>query len=822
MRISLSLSMVSGGHHGRFPDASTVSGLACAPSISGWSDAQFDLLNAWLEDSDAEAVLDKLRNIGIKPRSQVLLTGIVILADWASSNAGIFDLETDGMPRDRSSRLRRAFKSLGLPEAWAFGKAPDTVMDYFEKRFELPSGAVPNAVQNALYELVQHRDTASLYVVEAPTGSGKTEMALAAAEAIAGKMGLDGMVFALPTMATTDAIMNRCLGWLQKTIADGTGTPTFSLGHSKSQYNESYAALPIQRMNAPLIHDDDDGNGGHDAIVHHFYSDRKRVLQPNIAVVTIDQILMAALNTKHYCLRHLGLASKIVIIDEVHAADSHMAEFLKRSLEWLALYEVPVILMTATLPWAQKHALIEAYYGPIRMRQEKAGLEGVADVEVVVKALPQDGGYPRITVAGEDGIQSIDIPLESDPKGYRLVKVEDDLERLWEAMEPRLASGGIVGIVCNTIRRAQDAYAFFNDKTGGAASLLHSRFLTADRLRLEEDLLSFLGPPRNGVNRPSLRVVVGTSVLEQSLDIDFDLLVTDIAPMDLLIQRVGRLHRHRRDRRPAAMGTPEVWVRGLSSWNDSNPTLERSAAAIYQEYALFSTLAILERESAWEKGVQLPHQAATLVQQAYGDDVVFPAEWTHNKDELAQKAHLADAKKRQRALTGLIPRPGTKLNLLLDSAGIKPMLGQVTTGLAAAAREEAAAVSSVRDIEDSFEVILMRRTPDGISGFEWQEKLANVNLTDQARIDDPTMARDIMRNSIRLPLEFSRSFEDFDRTLTELEQQGVASWQEEKLLKGQLVLFLDEHSRGTLAGRDLSYDKHLGLIVVNPTKEHTL
>ncbi|WP_181149759.1 CRISPR-associated helicase Cas3' [Arthrobacter sp. MYb227] len=812
-----SVAVMSGGHHGRFPETGILNTLRKNPGNPKWVAAQDEMLTGWTAKLEATQALKLLAATGVPAKCQLILTGLVILADWAASNSSIFALRSGATTPDHLTRIREAQHALGLPATWSFGKGSRSTSGYYASRFNLPPGAQPSLMQETFFRMVSSATSPELYILEAPTGSGKTEMALAAAEQLASNLGLNGVAFALPTMATTDAMLPRILDWLKAATPDGSGTPTVTLGHGKARFSPQLEALPRQLLHSCIIHDEDTSSDSPTFLVHHFFSDRKRVLQPNISVVTIDQVLMAALNTKHYTLRHLGLASKVVVIDEVHAADAYMLTFLHRILEWLSVYGVPVILMSATLPAQQRRSLAKAYYSRAAPDQFR-GKRSDAINSMMAELIPERLGYPCVTQVSSAGLTMSHSVLVTTPVPVQPIQVPDELEALWDLLEPRIASGGVIGIICNTVARAQAAFQFIRSKLPNNTVLAHSRFITADRLEIERLLVETLGPEHSGAVRPLLQVVVGTSVLEQSLDIDFDLLVSDLAPMDLLLQRAGRLQRHIRGNRCPGFRQPELWLRGVDDWERSHSTILRSVSVIYGEFPLLNTLAVFEQHSAWDTPLRHPHQAADLVQEAYAADLVYPPIWRKDHDEYARVAAAQLAKKEAKAKTGLIPAPKPSLDLFIDRATESgTAVDAKTRNLSGPAREEAEAVTRVRDIEDSFEVLLMTREQDTISGLPWQEHL-QLSLTGVARIEDFELARQILRNSVRLPMSFSKDFTTLDKTLTELESQGLEAWQENQLLKGQLVLFLNQKCETTLADHHIRYDRQLGLIVTPPQK----
>lgn len=179
-------------------------------------------------------------------------------------------------------------------------------------------------------------------------GIGKTEAALAATEILASRFGYGGMFFGLPTQATANGIFDRIHSW-----ASGTDDiHSLRLAHGMTDMNDEYCEMFHGR--ASDISDDDNDN----IMVHTWFEGRKQALLSEFVVATVDQFLMASLKQKHVMLRHLGLAGKTVIIDECHAYDRYMYVYLENSLRWMAAYNVPVIILSATLPPDKRAELI--------------------------------------------------------------------------------------------------------------------------------------------------------------------------------------------------------------------------------------------------------------------------------------------------------------------------------------------------------------------------------------------------------------------------------------------------------------------------------
>ena len=263
-------------------------------------------------------------------QAQVLSEALVIMADWIASSEYLFPYDSTESTPDR---VRRAVTQLRLPHPWQPLPGPDNTTDVFQRSFPSIRRGEPNAMQIAAIKAANAMTEPGLLIIEAPMGLGKTEAALMCAEVLARRSGLGGVFFGLPTMATSNPMFSRVREWLNAVPAKNRSSIT--LAHSKAALNEEYQQL--MPWNATMAVYDDAATTQHEAsaVVQEWFLGRKRAILANHVVGTIDQALFTGLKAKHVVLRHLGLASKVVIIDEVHAADVYMREYLRVVLEWL-------------------------------------------------------------------------------------------------------------------------------------------------------------------------------------------------------------------------------------------------------------------------------------------------------------------------------------------------------------------------------------------------------------------------------------------------------------------------------------------------------
>jgi len=333
----------------------------------------------------------------------------------------------------------------------------------------------------------------------------------------------------------------------------------------------------------------------------------KKALLAPFGVGTIDQAELAVLNVRHVALRCAGLAGKVVILDEVHAYDTYMTTIVERLLTWLHALGASVIVLSATLPISRRQALAEAW---------EAGAPPPDEAEC----------YPRVEVTSGAGRYVAAPPSFQKERTIRLRRLAlpgaaADERAAWLLESVR--DGGCACWIANTVGEAQAIFRALRQQAPAdlPLTLLHSRYPMARRGEIEREIVRAYGPESPDVRHG---IVVGTQVLEQSLDLDFDVLVSDLAPVDLLLQRAGRLHRHARPTRP--IGEAVFWV-NVPRELDGTDGLG-SASAIYDEYILRRTLRTLEGREA----IHLPAEYRPLIEAVYAEgepeDAVLRPAWT--------------------------------------------------------------------------------------------------------------------------------------------------------------------------------------------------
>lgn len=690
----------------------------------------------------------------INQEQAVLLTGLLIMADWIASSEYLNDdptqpmfplirLEQDFDNLDMEARFEHAIMTWDISGHWT----PQAVTDV-DKHYQQRWGFNPRIVQHIMSEVIGKISDPGMIIIEAPMGIGKTEIALTAAEQLSFTKDITGLFMGLPTQATSNAMFSRVDRWVDSLAKEENTVLPIKLMHGKAQFNDENRELP---------HAENIGDQG-SVVVNSWFSGKKSMLA-DFSIGTIDHLLLMSLKQKHLFLRHLGLSGKVVIIDEIHAYSSYMNSYLARALQWLGAYHIPVIALSATLPKKKRTELIEAYY------RGKYGhkLHDLGDWQ-------GSQAYPLLTyLDGEKVKQFDDFPQTTDPKKVKIVRLNCDDEQLMVKVADTIKDGGVAGIVVNTVKRAQKLYKIIPD--GIPKLLLHSAFLAPDRTKLEEKLQKYIG---KGAKRPEKMIVIGTQVLEQSLDIDFDVLFTDIAPMDLVLQRIGRMHRHN-IKRPKQLAAPTTYVLGINSLGDYGDANE----AIYEKYWLMKTDHFLPNT------IQLPNDISNLVQAVYNsetDESIPGIEGPRHDERVVVEKEESKAK----AYQITTPYPDENLHGWLD----RDREGT---------DDDTTAEAAVRDIKESIEVVLVQHTPNGDY------------LADGRSLDD--VSEDVIAQQlIRLPNAVTPDITKAIDRLERITEKYYHSWLNSIWLKGMLALPLNQELKADFNGWQIHYSKDLGLM----------
>ncbi len=496
----------------------------------------------------------------------MLIAGRVVLCDWVASNQRFFG----------DARLSRAKDPISYLAA-----AREVADEWIERlRLARPSypprpSAIVDSPRPIQAELLRTEIPPSLVILEAPMGEGKTEAAWILAEKWRAK-GYHGTYMALPTMATSQSLHGRYqLDYLEK-LSFGEGA---RLVHGMAWLRDE-----DEPERPPLVGESRDEG---DAAASWFRPTRRAMLAAH-GVGTVDQAMLAGMNVRFGFLRLYGLANRVLVIDELHAYDAYMSEIISRLLRWCAYLDIPVILLSATLSSSQRTAMVEAY--------------GAFPLEA-----GPDSPYPLITVAEakhEAREVAVDASVKRTVRIRSMPGVLDDATGTATQAVDLMKHGGCCCVIANTVRQAQAIFQAL-DLPDSQRMLFHARFTASDRQRITQEVLERFGKDES--RRPNRFVLVATQVVEQSLDVDFDHMVSELAPIDLLLQRSGRLHRHR-SRSEDPILTVLLPKDGSFDFGGTS--------YVYAKKPLLRTVALL----ADRHEVHLPDQFRELIEHCYGTD----------------------------------------------------------------------------------------------------------------------------------------------------------------------------------------------------------
>jgi len=516
-----------------------------------------------------------------------LLAGLTSIADWLGSNMDWFPFRPDFT--DAAAYLAEARRSaqIALSESGLAGsavstdKTPDTVVGWHALR----------PMQQAVADEILP-DGPTLALIEDATGSGKTEAALVLAHRMMTAGKASGLFFALPTMATSNAMFDRLARHVVRLFAT---PPSLALAHGRSRFHPGFRTL------LGVTNPEPDSP----SCAEWLADDRRRSLLADVGVGTIDQALMAVLPTRFSTVRQWGLSRRILIVDEAHAYDPYMQRELGTLLHLHAMLGGSAILMTATLPRNMRDRYIAAF-------REGLGEYRPATLTSDYPSLSMVGG------AGTDRTRRVD-PSAGTIRSIRVCRLASEREAIGYLCD---AAGA--GAACVWVRNAvDDAIAAVEalSEAGVEADLLHARFALVDRLRIEDTMQKRFGREGSAKVRHG-RILVATQVVEASLDLDFDVMISDLAPIGSVIQRAGRLWRHMDLRPETARPVPGPELAVLSPdpsdvtharW--THATLDRGAW-VYPQDVLWRSAHALFRTGR----IDAPDGLRKLIESVHGSD----------------------------------------------------------------------------------------------------------------------------------------------------------------------------------------------------------
>jgi CRISPR-associated endonuclease/helicase Cas3 len=578
---------------------------------------RFEALQSWAELERQKIMHNLCSEFGDLPSEPPsddfsdlwLLAGLISVADWIGSNESWFSPEVGQPPSLARETAARALRSIG----WPGGTLRSTS---FTESFADANGSgfEPNPVQKAVADAVR---SPGVVIVEGPMGCGKTEAALFAAQSLLASGVHHGIYFALPTQVTSNRIHKRIESFLRNTLADPA---SLRLAHGSAWLEENYDLRFSPSFPGFSNTDGDDPRESVQDARSWFASAKQALLAP-YGVGTVDQALQAVVAVKHFFVRRFALAGKVVIIDEVHSYDIYTGTLITALIRELVSLKCSVIILSATLTAERRRELLAA-----ASIQESA----------------PSTAYPLITFGTPGGTAL--PPIAPEWGDRRPITIRSEVITPTEAAREliiRAQAGQHCLWIKNTVVEAQDSYREIAGSIteGIKVGLLHSRFPFNRRSELEEDWLERLGKKRSSDGPGS--ILIATQVVEQSVDIDLDFMISDLAPTDMLLQRVGRLWRH--DRTFRKTKEPEFWIR-LPELPEHGDTREL-CRALGRSGRVYAPYVLLRSMEVWmgKNTLRIPSDIREMIEATYAHpEENEPKTWRKLHQELErEKALLA-------------------------------------------------------------------------------------------------------------------------------------------------------------------------------------
>ncbi|MFJ9611679.1 CRISPR-associated helicase Cas3' [Kitasatospora sp. NPDC101176] len=619
------IAQLLGGHHGCFAPTLQVKEInnpsGYQPALgtaAGWREQRLAHAHAVRRTVGADEPLESV----LPGELAVVVTGLVVVADWLASQVDVIEPRRPGEDwKTGDAELAEHFEAAAkaVPQ-WVrdagLGRAafPDRP---FTQQFPFPPNKLQADVAEHLPGVVKGP---GLLLVTAPTGDGKTETALHAASVIARASGASGVYFALPTMATADAMFTRFRRFAKDNVE---GDRALTLLHSMAWLSPDYAPGEGATDGSAVLADTEAGQW--------LRTGRRGLLAP-LANGTVDQALTGVLPVRYGFLRLFGLSNKVLVVDEAHAYGPWMHSLLVRLLEWLGAFGASVVLLSATLTGKAASSLVDAYRRGAGFREPSA-VEPCYPGWLFVDAGSGEVSTPREVGSSRRRTLRVETRrVHWDVRDHGVVKKSDAQGRrdaLHEILAPVTAEGGCVLVCCTTVDEAQRTYRYLASvlpelaAREGGLRLLHSRYPAHERQRITTECEAVYGKPATVAAAAAPRegsILVATQIVEQSLDLDFDLIVSDLAPLAQLLQRAGRGKRHDRPNRPAWTGLPaEPRMIVLEPLDDKGrAAAPRSWGSVYDASLLRRTSLLLEKRSGG--AVEVPGDVQELVDEVYADD----------------------------------------------------------------------------------------------------------------------------------------------------------------------------------------------------------
>ena len=508
--------------------------------------------------------------------AESILLGMMILSDWIASGSLFAYAEAWIDQDDWEAQIIRKTEEF-LSKSGLKKELVQWRPEFTDVWPWIPKDGM-RLLQQGAEELFGKEKRYQLILMEAPMGEGKTEAGMYCAVQMLRQWKKDGFYVALPTAATSNQMVSRMKAWFEV-----LNIP------KKVQLLHGMAWMVDDCTTADAANSEDQDE------ITRWLAPLRRGLLGQFSVGTIDQAMLSVTKAKYGVLRLLGLSNKVLVIDEIHSYDVYMGEFIQRLLQWCKAMEIPVVMLSATLPPKLKAKLLDPYTKQSLSR-----------------------GYPLITAVCEDGLVEellIEKTMKNMTVAVELLPILNDPDQIARRAAELTERGGCICVLMNTVKQAQKVYTALTSCFDGDLMLFHAQFPAERRKEIEEACIRKFGKDKS--NRPNRAILVATQVVEQSLDVDFDAMLTAVAPIDLVLQRMGRIFRHEDTIRPPHLQNPSQFIL-IPDGNDFGVD-----GYVYPEVLLHQTIQVLKEREA----VRIPEDLAPLVADGYDENKVPPGDF---------------------------------------------------------------------------------------------------------------------------------------------------------------------------------------------------
>lgn len=601
------------GHHGRPPVQQSENALTLFEPEDVQAAMSFvrDIADLFVHQEHIEQLLsDELEED--RTKFSYALAGFATLCDWIGSDERFFRPEGEF-----HAPLETYFHQIALPRAeqavqssGILGSRPKLQSSFHDL---FPDIENPSPLQSSAQK-VWADDQPLLLIFEDMTGSGKTEAASAAVSRLMAAGAGQSLYWALPTMATANAMYERMVDCYQRLFVENSH-PSLVLSHSARQLMDTFQQS-IGLEDIPVHESTTFEVSGQAQCSAWLADNKKKAFWAAVGVGTVDQALLSVLPSNHQALRLMGLARAVLVVDEVHAFDPYVHKLLCALLEFQAAMGGSVVLLSATLPKQTRQELVDAF------------IRGYGGLEQDVT----EDDFPLVTRVSPKFSTEIPVPIRPGTERSMQFKLISDESEVMESLLQAAKSEACACWIRNSVDDALDAFQRLKDIFSNEEELdennvllFHARFAMGDRIDLERMVLEHFGKHSEGKDRQG-KVLIATQVVEQSLDLDFDLLITDLAPIDLILQRIGREHRHAHHLRPdgycdplCIIFTPDPTDECESNWFAG---FFPRAKLIYPNHGqLWQTAKFIQDNPV----LHFPDDSRRAIESVYGSDAVpFP------------------------------------------------------------------------------------------------------------------------------------------------------------------------------------------------------